>query len=411
MREYASKPQNISRTPDDTPKASRQPPISEILQAYRNGSPAENTILNKPVEIENWQQTGSTANTKTNSTNVIQQKIRLNGVEYQHKEDDNEKIKAAGTDKYIRRYDNEEEMRSHFAGNPSNYGLIKNIALWYKIPYLAGAGKKFFVLGESHAAVRGLDIARESNIPQESIFYEGYLDSWSVTESGKRYDSGNKSPDEILSKLLRALELLLIQLLIQNGDITLPAPSGDEIPKIPEGQKSTRKSVDGTYRLVIKGEGGKEKFWTPGATEMGAEPNDFDVEKEVLLSISTMMPKVIEDDDPEPIKKACSNIVNENFSGMEINEKIKMVDGLRDHFFKSIKKPNRRKEYKKADDFRDDFMLNAINNAPNGRFDFAAIGDAHLRNIKDALNDGIPSISMADFYSSKYSENAVDIPD
>lgn len=436
MREYASKPQNISHTPDDIPKASRQPPISEILQSYRNGSPAENTIQNKPVEIENWRQTESTANTKTNGTNVIQQKIYLNNDQYNYKEGDDVKIVTACADNFIRRYDNEDEMRSHFAGDPSKYGLIKNIALWYKIPYLAGVGKKFFVLGESHAGVRGTDIARQSNIQPNKIFYEAHSDSWSVAEKDKRYDPGSKSPDEISSKLLRALEYTFSKLLVEKNPPPSPSPVlGDEIPKIPEGQKSTRKEKDGTYRLVIKGEDGKEKFWTPDAGDTNIVPNNYNIGDEALFAIKEMAPKVLTADFLKELEKSDADTSskasralnylnngtyeNPTISGFPSDKKLNVKISIISFIMNAVKivLADHNKNYLKllpgvsADYYRDGFMLDAINNVPEGRFDFAAIGDAHLRNIKSALKGDIPSISMDEFYTSPYSENAVDIPD
>lgn len=38
MREYIKKPENQSRALESNPKASKQAPISEILQAYKNGT-------------------------------------------------------------------------------------------------------------------------------------------------------------------------------------------------------------------------------------------------------------------------------------------------------------------------------------------------------------------------------------
>lgn len=441
MREYANKPQNASRTLDSHPNASRQPPITEILQAYKNGNSAENTILNRPVEIENWQQTGFIANTKpsnkANNTNVIQQKIYINTYQYLPVAGDNEEIKAARADNFIRRYDNEEEIRSHFADNPSKYGLIKNIALWYKIPYLNGAEKKFFVLGESHAGVKGTDIARESNIQPDRVFYEGHPDSWSVAESGKRYDPGNKSPDEISSKLLRALELIFNQLREKKGVLTSSAPSGDEIPKIPDGQKSTRKSDDGTYRLVIKGEGEKGIYWTPDAEATNIAPNNYNTGDQALLAIKEMAPKVLTEDFLDELYD--SDKINEKTYTIVLNALIYLRNGTYDDPIKfgvlpkdvlnvkvniisyiinavKIALDNNNKNYlksetgKNTDYYRDRFMLDAINKVPNGRFDFAAIGDAHLRNIRSSLNEDIPSIPMAEFYTSTYSEDAVDVP-
>lgn len=54
MREYAKKPKNQSRTLDSNPKASRQAPISEILQAYRDktlGKPIQRQSIDEDEEL------------------------------------------------------------------------------------------------------------------------------------------------------------------------------------------------------------------------------------------------------------------------------------------------------------------------------------------------------------------------
>lgn len=54
MREYAKKPKNQSRTLDSNPRASRQAPISEILQAYRDktlGKPIQRQSIDEDEEL------------------------------------------------------------------------------------------------------------------------------------------------------------------------------------------------------------------------------------------------------------------------------------------------------------------------------------------------------------------------
>ncbi len=65
MKEYSNKPVSKSRTPDSSPQASKQAPIFEILQAYRNSFSE-----NQPVQWEdNLGNTGSTYNLKAATEN------------------------------------------------------------------------------------------------------------------------------------------------------------------------------------------------------------------------------------------------------------------------------------------------------------------------------------------------------
>lgn len=57
MREYTKKTENQSRTLDSNPRASRQAPISEILQTYKNGTLGRQSIQRERVEDEELLQT------------------------------------------------------------------------------------------------------------------------------------------------------------------------------------------------------------------------------------------------------------------------------------------------------------------------------------------------------------------
>mgnify|MGYP002104889109 CR=1 FL=1 len=50
MREYANKPESLSRTLDSNPRASRQAPIANILQAYKNGTLGRQPMQRESVE-------------------------------------------------------------------------------------------------------------------------------------------------------------------------------------------------------------------------------------------------------------------------------------------------------------------------------------------------------------------------
>jgi hypothetical protein len=52
MREYTKKPENQSRSLDSNPKASRQAPIADILQAYKNGTLGRQPVQRESVEDE-----------------------------------------------------------------------------------------------------------------------------------------------------------------------------------------------------------------------------------------------------------------------------------------------------------------------------------------------------------------------
>lgn len=52
MREYTKKPENQSRSLDSNPKASRQVPIADILQAYKNGTLGRQPVQRESVEDE-----------------------------------------------------------------------------------------------------------------------------------------------------------------------------------------------------------------------------------------------------------------------------------------------------------------------------------------------------------------------
>lgn len=57
MREYTKKPENQSRTLDSNPRAARQAPISEILQAYKNGNLGRQSVQRESIEDEDLLQT------------------------------------------------------------------------------------------------------------------------------------------------------------------------------------------------------------------------------------------------------------------------------------------------------------------------------------------------------------------
>lgn len=66
MREYIKNPENQSRTLDSNPKASRQAPISDVLQAYMNGTLGKRSIQREKAEDEDLLQTKRSGQSPTN---------------------------------------------------------------------------------------------------------------------------------------------------------------------------------------------------------------------------------------------------------------------------------------------------------------------------------------------------------
>lgn len=73
MREYTKKPENQSRTLDSNPRASRQAPISEILQAYKNGTLGKQPVQRESIEDEDMLQTNRS---RQSSASVILQRYK-----------------------------------------------------------------------------------------------------------------------------------------------------------------------------------------------------------------------------------------------------------------------------------------------------------------------------------------------
>lgn len=76
MREYTKKPENQSRTLDGNPRASRQVPISEILQAYKNRTLGKRPIQRKSMEGKNLQQ----STFETTDQSVVQMRKYVRGI-------------------------------------------------------------------------------------------------------------------------------------------------------------------------------------------------------------------------------------------------------------------------------------------------------------------------------------------
>lgn len=83
MREYSKKPENQSRALDSNPRASKQAPIADILQAYKNGTLGRQLVQCESVENEELPQ----AKTSQAPTSVILQRYKGSIQRYAPKED------------------------------------------------------------------------------------------------------------------------------------------------------------------------------------------------------------------------------------------------------------------------------------------------------------------------------------
>jgi hypothetical protein len=363
---------------------------------------------------------------------MVQRKVMIGKTEYQKKPEDGDKIAAAVSDEFVRYYANEEQMKGHLENNtPSSFGLIKKRALWYDIPYLAN---DFFVFGESHAGVKGPDIQAASNI-QKPISYEAYT-GWNAEDHTKDVEGGDQGTDENSSKLLRALEVWNPAGLA--GVQAQATSSGTEdIPEIPHGQKSTRKTSDGSYRLVIKGDDFKEKWWTEKGKDRPPAV-DYDADQQALDAIKGLFKIVFKKEIKEwdldlygdNFEKAWGYLNNDSWRTAPGDQHLTILRNIRTHLYGGVLKKVK-EEYNKlsgttdasikaaddpslagADAYRNEFMLASIVKASQtDHFAFAAIGDGHLRDLKERLDAaGVNYVTLDDFYN-RYSKDAVDIPD
>ena len=161
---------------------------------------------------------------------TIQRRIKVGGKVYKANSKSSQAVKEATKDEFTRYYESEQEVKDHLDNKkPVPFGLIKERALWYRMPYLS---QNFFVFGESHAAVRGARIKEESNI-QKPILDES-KPGWTVGKDDT--SGGDVGADENSSKLLRALEFWDPEAFEKKSSGATPSPS---IPKIPTRRSST----------------------------------------------------------------------------------------------------------------------------------------------------------------------------
>ncbi|NNM83271.1 MAG: hypothetical protein HKL98_11810 [Burkholderiales bacterium] len=355
----------------------------------------------------------------------IQRKVLLNGEEYIPEKNENvsKENNEATEDEFVRYYENKKEVLDHIDNKePGNYGLIKPRALWYRIPYL---NKKFFVFGESHAAVKGSQIKTESHITKPIL--DEKLSGWQAEDmiNNQLVDELDAGLDENSSKLLRALEMWSVHV---RSKPTVGGTGAIDLPKISKGETSTREKENGTYRLVVYGEDGSEEYWKPsGSNEV--PQNTYDPQTQMLDAIESLFSKVFSEEiknsfDKFPngviVGKAWGHFKDKSWVG---HEKETLIKQNVSRFLYDAAKFKVSSEYGKlgeigdiktkdekwnADNYRDEFMFLRILKAKDGGFSFASIGNAHLVRLKDRFNEkNIPCISMEDFYGS-YAVDAVD---
>jgi len=363
----------------------------------------------------------------------VQRKILVDHKEYSPTKEDDPAVADAARDEFLRDYKTKEEMSAHLvAKTPSSFGLIKKRALWYDLPYLS---KEFFVLGESHAGVRGSDIKEASNI-DKPILYEAFV-GWSVSEMQKRKDETSAPTkdmglEENSSKLLRALEVWNPQDLLAPPS---PRTAPEQIPEIPFGEYSTRDTERGTRRLVVRDESGKAAWWS-SKEKAAAQTNTYDANKEALDAILDLLKRVFPDRNARRLAKyhkkfaeAWDILSEESWKKEPEQQRLVILLNVSDFLREGttirvqeeyewlhqaikpadLKAPND-PALKSADDYRNENIFFSLLRAhASGGYSFAAMGEQHLVALKKRLSaKKIPYITEDDFYN-RYSVDAVTI--
>jgi hypothetical protein len=365
------------------------------------------------------------------SAQPIQRKIFINDQEYAGAASDDREITNAIGDEYVRYYHDADEMKAHLVKKtPTPFGLIKERALWYRMPFLT---KEFFVFGESHAAVTGPMIKDASNIALP-ILYEAN-EGWSVDAFHTRLSDPQgktRGLDENSSKLYRALAVWNPESLLSSASAGAATP--EKIPDIPVGKASTRETERGTYRLVVKGEHDQPKWWTP-STSQATQADTYDANQQALDAILQLFGLVFTKWDLKGtaygpnFSKAHTYLVNKSWNDhypkeqrgailrnikrfllegvqTKVQEQYKLFGGQRVEGIKPFDDPS----LKTADDYRNEYIFaSLVKGKASTKYAFAAVGNAHLKALKGRLDKvGIRSLSVEEFYG-KYTEDAVSV--
>lgn len=372
-------------------------------------------------------------------TGVAQRRIRVKGKEYAGSRKDPPAVTDAKNDGFVRDYASTSEMKQHLVSRkPVQVGLIRPLALWYRLPLL---NKKFMVLGESHNAVTATHIQDESGL-KKSLLYEA-APGWNVDEtatlSREKKPGGTEGLDENSSKLLRAIELFL-----GISQAPIGGLAADVTPnEIPSRGGGKRRAADGSYKLLIPNDTGDHDAWV--APKSGGDAShavgNFNAADQAFAAIEALLPKFVSLDDgfafdnvlpPKDAiayNKALQDLRddpprNSADAGQRLKKMRAICRGLLpavQHIaageYARMVLPKKHKatkatvrDHPTADDYRDEYMLHRIVLAAKSKkYMLAGLGDQHLRHIAPRLTAaGIPSVSMADFYST-YSQTAVDV--
>ncbi|MEM6830717.1 MAG: hypothetical protein AAF551_09370, partial [Bacteroidota bacterium] len=94
------------------------------------------------------------------SDTVLQQKVSIGNQEVGQNDEGlsntmKEKLYEKGwlTDRYKRTYKNSRELELHVTGQPVQVGLLKDLAIWYRLPFPSeeiSMNPRFFLIGENH---------------------------------------------------------------------------------------------------------------------------------------------------------------------------------------------------------------------------------------------------------------------
>lgn len=327
-------------------------------------------------------------------------------------------------DPFNRYYLDKNEFTQHKNEQPVTCGLIKRLALWYRIPDL---GERFFVLGEQHDHLSYESIVEESNQTKPVLGEKGMVDInyYQHHEVLPFHDNIGKassfSMESTLSKTLLALSAL----------IPFSYPTRKTIKPKTKVKDDLIFRHDSEWFCVpfSKGKGGKVKH--PLAEDKGEREGGYtgpnaiiSVIAECIKRIDVLLEEVKSDN-----KMAKDKIEEWNkFKGLlctitpknplsESDEVIQLCCRLAEEELATCgleKGPTYEGElkpqiWKDANAMREAYMYKAILHASINDFLMAGIGNVHALHLKSALEDaGIMVITIDQFMTSNYVRDAFD---
>jgi hypothetical protein len=375
------------------------------------------------------------------TADLIQRKIFINELVRGDKGSDDKKLTAASEDGYDRYYKDEGEMTKHLVSNePVGVGLIKSRALWYRIPPLEAGN--FFVFGENHNAITGVDIHTESHITKP-ILSEGFIGGTPETHIKNISDKADNARarvglDENGSKLYQALKLAQtnpIKYFPPNPPaLSSSAPGqGIPIPQIEHGELTARDNLYGSKKLAVRGVDGKATWWEqPHDTEPVASTEPKQYIAPVATAILGLMPLVFKDTIlPKDISEHYKYFFDKKWTiplpagnhyrrgllyrGIALEAlctyvKAKVIADYRGFRDKDLTTRNEVSDPDNADAFRNEYMLaGIIEGAKGNKYSLASIGDVHLAALEKRLS-GYSLVKTSDLFGS-YGRLAITPPD